>query len=405
MVRHAFAMAWTLALAVGLASFAGSAAAQGTARSLDVDTSVRSLGRGSASNAFFWDGGNEWANPALLGHRRGLSITWDHQDFVPELADHVFMSSRRLSLGLWGVGVSVAGQPIDVIGGTDLEYGRSESTDIFGNVVPGPLSYEHTRSWSLGASLASVFDEVSSRSGRPSSISDWADVAVGGSRKRVAVAFFAPMAYGTDATDIGVFARVSPLDTRRSGPSGSVATHRLDLAFGHSVINSNDAFIDYGGFAGPSPLSRTKRDGVSVGWTMRASPDAVKSGRYLWRILGPDQALLRAVLAYDSEHVSAGDEETYAYDVERWGGEVSMGRVCAVRLGHVLDRTGNIDGYSLGFGLGLPLGPLAELAYDFASIPQAQDMDQRYAHSLTFRLDVLGTLKHWREEAPDAATN
>lgn len=405
MIRRAFAIILALAVAAALASFAGSAAAQGTARSLDIDTSVRSLGRGSASNAFFWDGGNEWANPALLGYRHGFSVTWDHQDFVPDLADHVFMSSRRVSLGLWGVGFSTAGQPVDVIGGSDLEYGRSESTDIFGNPVPGPVSFEHTRSWSFGASLASVFDEMSARFGRHSSMSDWADVAVGGSQKRLALAFSAPVTYVANATDFGLFARISPIDTRRSEPGDAIATHRLDVGYGHSVINANDAFIDFVGFSGPSPLSRTKRDGVALGWTMRAPAEAVESDRYLWRILGPDHALLRAVLAFDSEHVSAGDDETYAYDVERWGAELSAGRVFAVRVGHVLDREGDIDGYSLGFGLGAPLGPLAELAYDFASIPQAEGMDNRYAHSLTFRLDVLGTLRHWREEAPDAATN
>ena len=405
MVRRAFAKFGALSLTAALSLLAGSAAAQGTARSLDIDTSVRSQGRGSASNAVFWDGGNEWANPALLGYRNGFSVTWDHQQLVPQLADDVVMSTRRVSLGLWGLGVSVAGQPIDVIGGSDLEYGWSESTDIFGNPVPGPYSFEHTRAWSLGASLAGVFDELSARFGRSSSISDWADVAVGGSRKRVAVAFFAPYTYGTDATDIGVFARVSPIDTRRSAPGGAGSTQRLDVGYGHSVINANDAFIDYGGFSGPSPLSRIKRDGGSIGWTLRASPEKVKASRGLWRILGPDQALWRAVLAYDREHVSAGDEETYAYDVEHWGAEVSMGRLCAARVGHVLDRAGEIDGFSLGVGVGAPLGPLAELAYDFASIPQGGDLNNRYAHSLTFRLDVLGTLKHWREEAPDAAAN
>jgi hypothetical protein len=125
----------------------------------------------------------------------------------------------------------------------------------------------------------------------------------------------------------------------------------------------------------------------------------------MWRVVGPDLALMRVVLAFDREHVSAGDDELDSFDVDRWGAEVSVGRVCALRLGHVLSREEGIDGFSLGVGLGVPLGPLAELGYDFASIPQATELDPRYAHSLTFRLDVLGTLKHWREEGPDANAN
>jgi hypothetical protein len=392
-----------LALVAALAVAAGNAAAQGTARSLDLDTSVRSLGRGGASNAVFWDGGNEWANPALLGYRRGFSVTWDYQALIPELAE-VSLSSRRVSLGLWGMGFSTAGQPVDVIGGTDLDYGPSEGADPAGNPVDF-RSFEHIRSWGFGASLAGVFDEASARFGRTSTISDWADIAVGLNQKRVEVAFFPPVSSGTDATDIGIFARVSPLDTRRSGKGGVAATHRLDVAIAHSVINSNDAYVDFGILGGPVSISRIKRDGVSLGWTKRASPEAVKSNRKLWRILGPDHALWRAVLAFDREHVSAGDDELNSYDVDRWGAEVSMGRVCALRLGHVLDREGEIDGFSVGLGLGVPLGPLAELAYDFASIPQATELDHRYAHSLTVRLDVLEMLKHWREEAPDAVAN
>lgn len=403
MTRRPLASMWMLALAAALALPAGNAAAQGTARSLDIDTSVRSLGRGSAANAVFWDGGNEWANPALLGYRRGFSVTWDYQQLVPQLAD-VSMSSRRVSLGLWGMGFSTAGQPVDVIGGTDLDYGASEGADLPGNPF-GSDSYEQIRSWSFGASLAGVFDEVSALFGRRASLSDWADVAVGMSQKRVEMSLSPPATYGADATDIGVFARLSPLDTRRSAKGGTGASHRLDLGFGHSVINSNDAFVDFGFLGGVEPISRIKRNGVSIAWAKRASPEAVKSNRSLWRILGADHVLWRAVLAFDREHVSAGDNDLYSYDVDRWGAEVSWGRVFALRLGNVLDEEGEIDGFSLGAGVGVPLGPLAELAYDFASIPQGGELDNRYAHSLTFRLDVLETLKHWREEAPDATAN
>ena len=375
----------------------GEAAAQGTARSLDLDTSVRSLGRGGATNAVFWDGGNEWANPALLGYRRGLSFSWDRQELVPDLADDVVLSSRRVSLGLWGLGFSTAGQPVDVIGGTDLDYGRSEIVDAGGNPIGAYDSFEHIRAWSFGASLANLVDNAVIALGRRSGLADWADLAAGVSRKRITMAIYPPETYTANATDWGVLVRVSPLDTRRGAGAAPGATHRLDLSFGHSVLNSNDALIDFP-FYGPVPTSRIRRDGGAVGWTLRASPEAARADRRLHCALGRDLALVRVVFAMDHEHVGRGDDEGYGYDVDRWGGEAALGRVAALRLGHVQDWTGGIDGWSWGFGLGAPLGSLADLAYDFASIPQASGLDHRHAHSVTLRLDVLGALGSWREE-------
>lgn len=379
----------------------GQAHAQGTARSLDLDTSVRALGRGGATNAVYQDGGNEWANPALLGYRNGLSFSWDRQALVPELADDVVLSSRRVSLGLWGLGFSTAGQPVDVLGGTDLDYGRSEIVDPNGNPIGAYDSFEHIRAWSLGASLASVVDNAAAALGRRHGLADWGDLAVGVSRKRVVMALYPPETYTANATDWGLLARVSPIDTRRGAGAAAGATHRLDVSFGHSVLNSNDVTIEFP-FYGPVAASRTRRDGGAVGWTMRASPDAARADRWLRRALGRDLALVRVVLAMDHEHVGRGDDEGYGYGVDRWGGEAAFGRVFALRLGHVEDHTAGIDGFSWGAGVGAPVGPLAELAYDFASIPQASGMDHRHAHSVTLRLDVLETLRKWREEGARA---
>ena len=383
-------------------AFSGRAAAQGTARSLDLDTSVRSLGRGGASVAAFWDGGSEWVNPSLLGYRNGLSFTWDRHELVPEIADNVMLSSRRLSLGLWGVGFSTAGKPIDVLGGTDLDYGVTVETDAAGNPIATSRSYEHIRSWSLGVSAATVFDQVAARFGNGTRLSDWADVAVGGSWKRVELALNPPQTFSTDATDVGLLVRLSPLDTRRSSGSAGGRTHRVDLAYGHAVLNSNNPEIDFGLFGGPVPTSRLERDGGSIGWTVRFAPDELARSGRLRRIAGPDGAMLRVLAARDWEHVSAGSNDASSRDVDRWGTEFDFGRVAAFRTGHVSDREGGILGYAWGFGLGAPLGPLGELSYDFSSTPQAGGLDNRNSQSITLRLDVLATLKSWREEAPHA---
>ena len=66
------------ALAGGLSMVAAiRAEAQGTARSLDIDASIRSAGMGGACNAVFWGADpNDWANPALLGYHSGLRYSW-----------------------------------------------------------------------------------------------------------------------------------------------------------------------------------------------------------------------------------------------------------------------------------------------------------------------------------------
>jgi hypothetical protein len=401
-VRAAMAAAMAM---LGMVALGGDAAAQGTARSLDLDTSVRSLGRGGASVAVFWDGGSEWVNPSLLGYRNGLSFTWDRHELVPGVADGVVLSSRRLSLGLWGVGFSTSGQPVDVIGGTDLDYGAQYMTDASGNFIGTWHSYEHIRSWSLGLSAATLFDHAAALLGNAMRLSDWADVAVGGSWKRVGVALDPPQTFSTDATDIGLLVRLSPLDTRRGAGAGGGVTHRVDLSYGQVVLNSNDPTIDFGIYGGAVPTSRLERNGGAIGWTVRLSPEDLRRDARLRRIAGPDGAMLRVVAARDGEHVSAGQNEAYAYDVDRWGTEITFGRVAALRTGHVSDREGDIQGFSWGFGLGAPLGPVGEVSYDFSSTPQAEGLDSRHSHSVTLRVDVLATLKSWREEGSHANAN
>lgn len=404
-MRFGIRSAATVLALVTLCAGTRVARAQGTAVVLNMDTSVRSLGRGGASAAVFWDGGSEWVNPALLGYRNGLSFTWDRHELLPDYTDDLTLSSRRLSLGLWGVGFSTSGQPVDVIGGTDLDYGLSEVTDVNGNVIGTFHSYEHVRSWSLGVSLATVVDQVAARMGNAAHFSDWADVAVGGSWKRAEVAFSPPQTFSTNATDIGVLLRISPLDTRRQAGAADVVTHRLDFSYGHAALNQNEPTINFGIYGTEAPTSRLDRDGGAAGWTIRFAPGQLASDARLRCIAGPDGAMLRVVAAFDHEAVSSGDNDAYAYDVDRWGTEIAFGRVAALRTGHVSDREGDILGFAWGFGLGAPLGPLGEVSYDFSSTPQAEGLDHRHSHSVTLRLDVLATLASWRKEGAHAGSN
>ena len=73
-----------VSLAVLLLSLARPSAglAQGTARSMDIDLSIRSAGMAGASNAVFWGGSlNHWANPAVLGYTRGIRYEYGQAPF------------------------------------------------------------------------------------------------------------------------------------------------------------------------------------------------------------------------------------------------------------------------------------------------------------------------------------
>src|SRR5436309_457264 len=130
-----FVLAATLAAASPRAS-----AAQGSARSLDLDPSVRAAGMGAASIAVFWDGGNQWANPALLGEQHGLRYEWGKTRLVPDLAADIQFESNVVKLGGSGLGVALSGK--QGIGSLKLDYGQSEGKDDQGNRIGNFNSYE-----------------------------------------------------------------------------------------------------------------------------------------------------------------------------------------------------------------------------------------------------------------------
>src|SRR5215468_4643234 len=109
-----------------------SAHAQGTARSMDIDVSIRSAGMGGASAAVFWGQDlNHWSNPALLGLVRGLRYEQGSTQLVPDLASDVKLESKVLKAGGGGLGLVWSGTAPGP-GGVHLSYGASEGTDSLG---------------------------------------------------------------------------------------------------------------------------------------------------------------------------------------------------------------------------------------------------------------------------------
>jgi hypothetical protein len=83
--------------------------------------------------------------------------------------------------------------------------------------------------------------------------------------------------------------------------------------------------------------------------------------------------LIEIGAARDWEQVSAGGGPT-DYTVDRLGLEGTVLGVLTGRIGHMSDRVGGIVDYTLGFGVRIPIGPWASVAYDYASVPQANEL-------------------------------
>jgi hypothetical protein len=348
------------------------ARAQGAARSLDIDASIRFAGAGGACNAVFWGGDpNDWANPALLGYHRGVRYSHGNTQLVPGIG-HVFFKTDRLTVGMGGVGVLLPGN-LTGFGTTLLDYGLSEGTDEQGNPTGTFRSFEKIRAWGIGVSLSELLASAARMAGaEPPAFLRYADVAAGYGDKHVVV-HLGPGLGGqseTNARDFGVLVRATPIDGIDHHDEVVDLPVRLDLSYGYSILNYNDAFLTFINEDLASPTSRIFRNGYAARAAL-GLPEWLgeKHGGWLGRSLTP---LVSVSFASDKEHIQAGDGGS-EYDVKRWGGELEAANILTLRTGHVTDRLGDIVGKTSGFGLGFRLGDLAGFRHDWASIPQARN--------------------------------
>jgi hypothetical protein len=65
----------------------------------------------------------------------------------------------------------------------------------------------------------------------------------------------------------------------------------------------------------------------------------------------------------------------------------------AARFGHVKDP-GGIDAYTYGAGIGLPIGDVAGLRYDFASYPESTGLPSLHRHAIQAWFDPIAMSRH-----------
>lgn len=374
-------------------AFAGIAGAQGTARSQDIDTSIRAAGMGGASAAVWWGEPGVWGNPAQLGEVRGVRWQEGRTRLIPQIAPDVWFRSQRLPFGGGGLGFSLMGDPIDGLGRTRLDYGTNVGTDPLGNPTPPFTSYEQIEGWGAGLSALSAFDAISGLAGRACDLERHGELSLGFQRKHTRVSLAPDQTAEADGLDWGAIGRISPLQWFAED-----APMDLDLAFGFAMLNANDARFSFPNEASPVPPSRIRREGFSLHvaipapWTRR--PDAGPAAAFLAM-----PQLVAGGIALDREHVSAGGYPP-SYDVERFGFELTLLGILDGRIGHVTNRLGEIDGNSYGFGIAIPVRSWGALRYDHARVPvpTGSGLDEQRRNGWSVWLDPVAIWQDARGE-------
>ncbi len=394
---------------------------------LEFDTSARSAGMGSATTANFWaEDANVWANPALLGYHKGIRYQNFHTQLVPGLADGIFLDSDRMTFGAYGVGLSLSCWPFVREAGDYLDMGEQIATDESGNVIGTYHAWMKSDSWSAGVSLAQVCDALLGHDPRQGQgLARHGDVAVGYTQKRYRDEL-APDEVLQDGRggsgaatmkDLGLLLRATPynsIDTagHESSPGRAFAPLgglRLDLSYGWSDLNYNDALIVHVDADQADPAPRMRRRGLAVRGALGLPPVLRQSleGAGLGLLAESLTPLLSYSLSWDHvtpwirwnetleryEFAAEPDEDEHEF---LRGHELVVANILYLRGGHVEHRAGDIVASTRGWGLGFRLADIAGFRYDHADVPQARGLPEVEREGYTLFVDGIALWRHLR---------
>jgi hypothetical protein len=404
-------LAWVF-LAGMTAGVAAPSPGREAASSFGLDPSIRAAGMGRSSVAVFWGGDpNYWANPALGGYLQGVRFDYGRTQLIPDLADDVIFKTKRLALGLGGVGLAFGGKP-GGLGSQKLAYGWSVATDEQGNEIGRFQSWEKVHSLSFGVNVAQAGDFVLEKVGYDAT-GLWRiiDFSWGRTWKEAEV-FLAPREFVLDGEridgsvsthDEGLLIRATPYNSiDGAGLLGipdrtfdGLGGLRLDASYGRADQSEGGGslcFVDEDCL----PIYAARR----TGWAVRAAcglPPSLADGLASSRLPFPPSSFAPLVSlggAWDRiEEPSSVRETRYS------GAELVLANVLFLRYGKVKDPDGGIDGHTWGIGVGIPIGDFAGIRWDHAEIPQASGLDRVGRTGVSAFFDPLALRRYLGERA------
>ncbi|MBD3161680.1 MAG: PorV/PorQ family protein [Candidatus Eisenbacteria bacterium] len=320
------------AVCAGLLFVLPSAAwSQGTsgAASLNITPGARADAMGRANVALSQDATSNWWNPSALAAVDERIFSLMHTQLVPDLADDVYyeyLGYAQHVEGWGGVGVGLI----------FLTYGKSIATDEEGRERGTFSSYELSPSISLGTEVAP-------------------GLSAGITLKYVYVSL-APKEFTLDgeagtgdtfAADLGALYHLEVIP-------------EMPLHLGVNVQNLGPdiSFIDEDQ---SDPIGRNLKTGIGVE-SLHFDP-------------------FRMAFEFDVNKSLIYSDEKPIYNVGFEAFFRSTGEFAgALRAGYIHDKDGDIIDPTFGFGIGL-----GGLAFDYASVPQAEGLDRVSKFSLNYR--------------------
>ena len=389
----------TIVLAVPSSSIRAQGASE--AQSTFIDPSIAAAGMGHAGASVFWgEFPNGWANPALLGYHQGVHYAYGRMQLVPELVDDIWFKTHEITIGGGGLGLYLAGKPIEAIGHLRLDYGVSEGTDADGNPTGLFESYEQIDQFGFGLNLIETFATIQRLSGHDESqLGRHVDLSIGHTWKNVTVDL-APVSVALDGRagrgeapqrDWGALLRVTPIDGFPRDGSGvqDGLSWRLQVAAGFSMRNYADnggsgMFADEG-----ANIQEERLLGGSARVAVRLAGESVGG---IWNFVEP---ILALGLTVEEANYYQGNAKLDNYDVARSGQELALLETLYLRHGYVNDDAGSPpdDTYGIhddtyGIGVRLHFKKMIGATYDWADVPQSYP-PRNTRQAVTFFVDPI----------------
>jgi hypothetical protein len=325
-----------------------------------------------------------------------------------------------VTIGVWGLGLLLAGKPIGGLGGLDLTYGPQRAVDESGNVIGTFSPYEEAEAWGIGLSLAEFGENLLRWLDTDGpALSRYGDLSLGYAKKSDFV-FLAPGSVLQDArggsgevdnSDRGLFLRLTPydsIDRPGAAPSldavfESLGGLRLDLGHARATQSYRDEAIVFVDAEQADAVAKVTRKGWSIRLALGLPPALGgghagqlrgKTARWLTESLTP---LLSLGVAWDRNRARGrypvSGEEWEQNEIKSWGWELTVANVFSLRRGHIENPDGLIEGDTSGWSLGFRVLDFAGFRYDKAETPRPEGQEDLERKGWTIFFDGLSL---WR---------